>query len=184
MRTRAPNPAAFEAPVSTPSRGATPRPLVSNPVPPAASSGGNRLPATPALNASAVEPLRNLLAIEIPFAISRAVAVDPAAKEVKFASLPALNALFTSLQRASTFAAREIGASSQVVTRMAKQAADASVPIPPMGMLTDRDRSVAAVAAGDAELADKLAAGHAAQIVRQIQSYIARDTTSHISLAS
>ena len=41
-----------------------------------------------------------------------------------------------------------------------------------------------AVAAGDAELADKLAAEHAAQIVRQIQSYIARDTTSHISLAS
>ena len=41
---------------------------------------------------------------------------------------------------------------------------------------------VAAIAAGDADLADRLAAEHAAQIVRQIQSYIARDTTSHIDL--
>ena len=54
----------------------------------------------------------------------------------------------------------------------------------PRQYVDEHEAMVAAVAAGDAELADKLAAGHAAQIVRQIQSYIARDTTSHISLAS
>lgn len=54
----------------------------------------------------------------------------------------------------------------------------------PRQYVDEHEAMVAAVAAGDAELADKLAAEHAAQIVRQIQSYIARDTTSHISLAS
>lgn len=42
---------------------------------------------------------------------------------------------------------------------------------------------VAAIEAGDADRADDLAATHAAQIVRQIQSYMARDTTSRIDLA-
>ncbi len=42
---------------------------------------------------------------------------------------------------------------------------------------------VSAVEAGDAELADTLAAAHAAQIVRQIQAYIARDTASGITLS-
>lgn len=54
----------------------------------------------------------------------------------------------------------------------------------PRQYVDEHEAMVAAVAAGDAELADKLAAEHAAQIVRQIQSYIARDTTSHISLVS
>ncbi len=42
---------------------------------------------------------------------------------------------------------------------------------------------VAAIEAGDADRADVLAATHAAQIVRQIQAYLARDTTSRIDLA-
>ena len=42
---------------------------------------------------------------------------------------------------------------------------------------------VAAVEAGDAEKADRLAAAHAAQIVSQIQAYMARDTASGIDLS-
>lgn len=42
---------------------------------------------------------------------------------------------------------------------------------------------VAAIEAGEADRADDLAATHAAQIVRQIQSYMARDTTTRIDLA-
>nr|WP_236884191.1 GntR family transcriptional regulator [Devosia sp. A16] len=42
---------------------------------------------------------------------------------------------------------------------------------------------VAAIEAGDADRADALAATHAAQIVRQIQSYISRETTTRIDLA-
>jgi DNA-binding GntR family transcriptional regulator len=42
---------------------------------------------------------------------------------------------------------------------------------------------VAAIEARDADRADALAATHAAQIVRQIQTYMARDTTSRIDLA-
>jgi hypothetical protein len=42
---------------------------------------------------------------------------------------------------------------------------------------------VTAIEAGDAELSDRLAGEHAAQIVRQIQSYIARDQTSSMRLA-
>lgn len=41
---------------------------------------------------------------------------------------------------------------------------------------------VAAIEAGDADRADALAAAHAAQIVRQIQAYMARDTTSGMEL--
>lgn len=43
---------------------------------------------------------------------------------------------------------------------------------------------VAALEARDADLADRLAAAHAAQIVRQIQAYIARDTASGIDLTA
>jgi hypothetical protein len=43
---------------------------------------------------------------------------------------------------------------------------------------------VAAIVARNAPLAEKLAADHAAQILRQIQSYIARDSTSQIDLES
>jgi DNA-binding GntR family transcriptional regulator len=42
---------------------------------------------------------------------------------------------------------------------------------------------VAAIEARDPELADRLAATHADQIVRQIQTYIARDTASRITLS-
>jgi DNA-binding GntR family transcriptional regulator len=42
---------------------------------------------------------------------------------------------------------------------------------------------VAAIEAGEADRADALAATHAAQIVRQIQSYLARDTSSRVDLA-
>ena len=41
---------------------------------------------------------------------------------------------------------------------------------------------VRAIEKGDAELCDELAAAHAAQIVRQIQSYIARDVTAPMRL--
>jgi hypothetical protein len=41
---------------------------------------------------------------------------------------------------------------------------------------------VRAIDKGDAELCDQLGAGHAAQIVRQIQSYIARDVTATMRL--
>jgi len=42
---------------------------------------------------------------------------------------------------------------------------------------------IAAIEAGDADQADRLASEHAAQIVRQIQSYIARDTAAGIDLS-
>lgn len=53
----------------------------------------------------------------------------------------------------------------------------------PRQYVDEHEAMVAAIEAGDADLADALAAGHAAQILRQIQSYIARDTTSRINLA-
>lgn len=43
---------------------------------------------------------------------------------------------------------------------------------------------VQAIEQGDADRADRLAAAHAAQIVRQIQAYMARDTTIGIDLTS
>lgn len=54
----------------------------------------------------------------------------------------------------------------------------------PHQYVDEHEAMVVAIEAGNADLADRLSAEHAAQIVRQIQSYIARDTTSHISLAS
>lgn len=53
----------------------------------------------------------------------------------------------------------------------------------PRQYVDEHEAMVVAIEAGDADLADALAAGHAAQILRQIQSYIARDTTSRINLA-
>ena len=53
----------------------------------------------------------------------------------------------------------------------------------PRQYVEEHDTMVAAIEARNADLADKLAAQHAAQIVRQIQSYIARDTSSGIELS-
>ena len=52
----------------------------------------------------------------------------------------------------------------------------------PRQYVDEHEAMVKAVEAGDAELGDRLGAEHAAQIVRQIQSYIARDTASGIRL--
>lgn len=52
----------------------------------------------------------------------------------------------------------------------------------PRQYVDEHEAIVAAILAQDAELADDLAASHAVQIVRQIQSYIARDTSARISL--
>lgn len=54
----------------------------------------------------------------------------------------------------------------------------------PRQYVDEHEAMVAAIEASNADLADELAAGHAGQILRQIQSYIARDTASRISLAS
>jgi DNA-binding GntR family transcriptional regulator len=54
----------------------------------------------------------------------------------------------------------------------------------PRQYVDEHEAMVAAIEAGNADLADQLAAEHAAQILRQVQSYIARDTTSRVSLAS
>ena len=54
----------------------------------------------------------------------------------------------------------------------------------PRQYVDEHEAMVAAIEAGNAELADKLAAEHAGQILRQVQSFIARDTASRISLAS
>jgi DNA-binding GntR family transcriptional regulator len=53
----------------------------------------------------------------------------------------------------------------------------------PQQYVAEHDAMVAAIDAGNAELADRLAGAHAAQIVAQIKSYIARDTTADVSLA-
>jgi DNA-binding GntR family transcriptional regulator len=54
----------------------------------------------------------------------------------------------------------------------------------PRQYVDEHGAMVAAIVAQDAPLADRLAADHAAQILRQIQSYIARDSTSQIDLES
>jgi DNA-binding GntR family transcriptional regulator len=46
----------------------------------------------------------------------------------------------------------------------------------------EHEAMVKAIEAGDAELCDELGAAHAAQIVRQIQDYIARDATAGMRL--
>lgn len=52
----------------------------------------------------------------------------------------------------------------------------------PRRYVVDHEEMVQAIEARDAELADRLAAEHAEQIVRQIQSYLSRTTTVGISL--
>lgn len=52
----------------------------------------------------------------------------------------------------------------------------------PRQYVDEHEAMVVAIEARDAERADALAAAHAAQIVRQIQSYMARDTAAGISL--
>jgi DNA-binding GntR family transcriptional regulator len=52
----------------------------------------------------------------------------------------------------------------------------------PRQYVEEHEALVGAIEAGEVELCDRLAGEHAAQIVRQIQSYIARDTASKISL--
>lgn len=54
----------------------------------------------------------------------------------------------------------------------------------PRQYVDEHGAMVAAIEKGDAELADELAAAHAAQIVHQIQSYIARDGIVGMSLSS
>jgi len=52
----------------------------------------------------------------------------------------------------------------------------------PKQYVEEHEEMVAAIEAGDVELADRLGAEHAGQIVRQIQSYLARTTASGIAL--
>jgi len=52
----------------------------------------------------------------------------------------------------------------------------------PRQYVEEHEMMVKAIEARDAELSDRLAADHAAQIVRQIQSYIARDEARHLRL--
>jgi len=52
----------------------------------------------------------------------------------------------------------------------------------PRKYVEEHEAMIRAIEKGDAELCDELAAGHAGQIVRQIQSYIARDVTAPMKL--
>lgn len=54
----------------------------------------------------------------------------------------------------------------------------------PRRYVDEHEAMITAIERGDADAADKLGAVHAAQIVRQIQSYIARDATSSMRLTS
>lgn len=54
----------------------------------------------------------------------------------------------------------------------------------PKQYVQEHEAMVLAIEAGDADLCDHLAAQHAAQIVRQIQSYLSRTTTTGISLSA
>lgn len=65
------------------------------------------------------------------------------------------------------------------VLRLYYQSFDDSLP---RQYVDEHSEIVAAIEAGDADKSDALGAKHAAQIVRQIQSYIARDTASNIAL--
>jgi DNA-binding GntR family transcriptional regulator len=52
----------------------------------------------------------------------------------------------------------------------------------PRKYVNEHDAIIAAIEAGDVDLCDRLAAEHAGQIVRQIQTYIARDRTKEMVL--
>ncbi|MBY5315641.1 hypothetical protein [Rhizobium leguminosarum] len=49
--------------------------------------------------------------------------------------------------------------------------------------LDEHEEIIAAIKAGDAEQADRPAIAHAAQIVRQIQDYIARDLDRPLAIS-
>ncbi|MDR3471051.1 MAG: GntR family transcriptional regulator [Devosia sp.] len=53
----------------------------------------------------------------------------------------------------------------------------------PRQYVQEHEQMVAAIEAGDAELCERLGAEHAAQIVRQIQSYLARNSTAGLQLS-
>ncbi len=52
----------------------------------------------------------------------------------------------------------------------------------PRQYVVEHEEIVAAIAARDAELCDRLSAAHAAQIIKQIQSYLVRETVTGIGL--
>jgi len=52
----------------------------------------------------------------------------------------------------------------------------------PLQYVQEHEDMIAAIEAGDVEQADRLATGHAAQIVRQIQDYVARDMNQAVTL--
>lgn len=54
----------------------------------------------------------------------------------------------------------------------------------PRKYLDEHEAMIRAIDKGDAERCDRLAAAHAAQIVKQIQSYMARDVTAPMDLGS
>ncbi|HVW94203.1 MAG TPA: GntR family transcriptional regulator [Devosia sp.] len=54
----------------------------------------------------------------------------------------------------------------------------------PRQYVQEHEQMAAAIEAGDAELCDRLGAAHAAQIVTQIQSYIARSATAGMDLSA
>jgi DNA-binding GntR family transcriptional regulator len=54
----------------------------------------------------------------------------------------------------------------------------------PRQYVEEHEEMIAVIEAGDIEKADRLAAAHAAQIVRQIQDYIARDLNHPLDLSS
>jgi DNA-binding GntR family transcriptional regulator len=49
--------------------------------------------------------------------------------------------------------------------------------------LDEHEEIIAAIKAGDSEQTDRLAIAHAAQIVRQIQDYVARDIDRSLAIS-
>jgi len=79
----------------------------------------------------------------------------------------------------STFFARLLDEGRRIL-RVYYQSFDDKLP---RQYVEEHEAIVAAIEAGNAALSDKLAAAHAAQIVRQIQGYIARQTAATLDLA-
>jgi DNA-binding GntR family transcriptional regulator len=52
----------------------------------------------------------------------------------------------------------------------------------PLQYVQEHEDMIAAIEAGDVEQADRLATGHAAQIVGQIQDYVARDMNQAVTI--
>jgi DNA-binding GntR family transcriptional regulator len=53
----------------------------------------------------------------------------------------------------------------------------------PNQYVLEHEQMVAAIEAGDPELCDRLGAEHAAQLVRQIQSYLTRNSINDITMS-